>query len=69
MEGYRRMIKGIFDDGIVNIGRIRIVLMVTKRLVERDPERFRECWSEFYDVFMSLSHPTCYLVDYKNQGA
>jgi hypothetical protein len=36
MERYERVISSIFDDGIVNIGRIRVALMFTSYLLKKD---------------------------------
>lgn len=55
MERYKRVISSIFDDGIVNIGRIRVALMFTSYLLKKDPGHASDHWSAFYDVFMSVS--------------
>ena len=55
MERYKRVISSIFDDGIVNIGRIRVALMFTSYFFKTNPGRASDYCSAFYDVFMSVT--------------
>lgn len=42
MESYRRLFSSVFDDGIVNIGRIHVVLMLTVYVARKDPTRSKD---------------------------
>jgi hypothetical protein len=55
MESYRRLLSFVFNDGIVNIGGIRVVLMLTVYVTRNDPTRSKDYWSVFYDIFMHVS--------------
>ena len=55
MDRYRYVVNSVFEDGIVNIMRVRLVLMFTKHVADGDRERNEDYWSEFYHIFMSLS--------------
>jgi hypothetical protein len=55
MESYRRLLSSVFNDGIVNIGRIHVVLMLTVYVARNDPTRSKDYWSVFYDIFMHVS--------------
>ena len=66
MDRYRNVVNSVFEDGIVNIMRVRLVLMFTKHVADRDRERYEDYWSEFYHTFMCLSHPTRYFEDHKS---
>jgi len=55
MESYRRLLSSVFNDGIVNIGRIRVVLMLTVYLARKDPTRSKDYWSVFNDIFIRVS--------------
>jgi hypothetical protein len=54
----------MYQSGIVDISCVSIVLMCTKHVADRDPERYADYWSEFYDIFMSVSHPSRFLKDF-----
>jgi hypothetical protein len=47
MESYRRLLSSVFNKGIVNIGRIRVVLMLTVYVARNDPTRSKDYWSVF----------------------
>ena len=66
MDRYRNVVNSVFEDDIVNIMRVRLVLMFTKHVADRDLERYEDYWSEFYHTFMSLSHPTRCFEDHKS---
>ena len=65
MDRYRNVVYSVFEDGIDNIMRVRLVLMFTKHVADGDRERYEDYWSQFYHTFMSLSHPTRYFEDHK----
>ena len=54
MDDYRRLVNSIFEDRVVNIGRVLVVLIFTAYLVSKDPERSKDYWSAFYDMTMTL---------------
>lgn len=57
MVRYRRLVQNVFEEGLVDVRSVRVAMLFTKRLVDKDPERTTEYWSIFYDVFMTVSHP------------
>ena len=56
MDRYRRLMSSVFEDGVVNTGRMCLALMFTAYLVSKDPDRSNDYWSAFYDVVMAASN-------------
>jgi hypothetical protein len=66
MDRYRNVVNSLFEDGIVIIMRVRLVLMFTKHVADGDRERYEDYWSEFYHTSMSLSQLTRHFEDHKS---
>ena len=66
MDRYRNVVNSVFEDGIVIIMRVRLVLMFTKYVADGGRESYEDYWSQFYHTFMSISHPTRYFEDHKS---
>lgn len=55
MDGYKRLMSSLFEDGLMNIGRMFVALMFTGYLVSKHPKRSKDYWIALYDVVMTTS--------------
>ena len=55
MERYQRLVSSLFNDGVVNIGRICVVLMFTVYLIGKDPVHSKDYWLVLYDTLIEVS--------------